>query len=99
VGQEKKKMKYPYVFPQSFAAAAHGIETIIPVANVGWRWGGAVTETTIARATEAIGADLEQRPVLSMQWIVCVDADGRRCLRAQWACRDGKDFPDSECAD
>lgn len=91
-------MKYPYVFPMSFAAASHGIQTLIPVANVGWRWGGAVSESTRAKATVAIGADLEQRPVLSMQWIVCVNRDGRRCLRAQWPCSE-RNFPQSNCAD
>jgi hypothetical protein len=94
----EKKMKYPYFFPQSFAAAAHGIETIIPVADIGWRWGGGVSETTKATPIEAIGADLEQRPVLSMQWMVCVDADGRRCLRAQWESRD-HNFRQSDAAD
>jgi hypothetical protein len=91
-------MKYPYVFPMSFAAAAHGIETIIPVTNAGWRWGGAVSEITRAKAREAVGADLAQRPVLSVQWIICADAEGRRCLRAQWPCSD-RNFPGSKAAD
>ena len=72
-------------FSPDVTAVVEGIGLAAPSGTANRRSENAVSKIT-RRSTNKSGLEvpIERPSALSMQWIVSLDANGSRCLRAQW---------------